>query len=95
MARWLEHRAPCVGPTRWGELYRRGVDLLVLPEDLGAKIADFEGDKVIFAMGLYNAFSTLGTTSLDAYPAQSEDVLAMVCVSDHNVAVMRHAFPSL
>lgn len=91
---WFASTAPVIGPTEFAARYDPARDLLVLPEDLGDRLAGVPGRKVIFHKGIYNGFAAL---DLDAprTPYEGADVVAALAVSARDAGVLRHAYPSL
>lgn len=91
---WFRNETPVVDEGHFRRVFDPERDFLVLPEDLGEKILAFPGRKVVFNQGLYNAFKYL-PMNLRTYPYHSPDVLAVMVVSDHNLAHMQYAYPHL
>jgi hypothetical protein len=68
-------------------------DIIVLPEDLGLRIGQVPGLKVIFNKGMYRGFASLGPSSHGARIYLDPSVLAVFCVSEHNRRYLQFAYP--
>lgn len=67
-------------------------DYVVLPEDLGSRILEYPGRKVIFNKSLWRGFASLGACG-DEDPYRHQDVLAILAMSEHNARHLRLAYP--
>lgn len=92
---WFDNDTAVIGREQLGQLYDPALDLWVLPEDLGAQLYTLPGPKVIFNKGIYNGFRTLPCEPEQPSPYERPDVIAALCVSDHNAGLLRCAYPSL
>jgi glycosyltransferase involved in cell wall biosynthesis len=70
-------------------------DVVVLPEDLGLRINNFPGRKVIFNKNLFYGFLCYGVEGPSQYPYHSPEVVAAFTVSEHNKAHLQLAYPDL
>jgi hypothetical protein len=91
--RWFDNDTPVVGHAQFKKLYDESRDYIVLPEDLGGKILDYPGKKVIFDKNIYYGFRALGWKT-PAYPGLQPGVVAILAVSEHNAAHLRFAYPA-
>ncbi|MPZ17579.1 MAG: glycosyltransferase [Luteitalea sp.] len=69
-------------------------DYVVLPEDLGARILEYRGRKIIFNKSLWRGFSSLENCQ-DRDPYRHPDVLAVLAMSEHNARHLRLAYPQV
>lgn len=92
---WFDSAAPVIGPTAFAARYRPHDDLLVLPEDLGDRLATVPGKKVIFNKSIYNGFRALDLAAERPTPYEDPAVIAALAVSERDAGVLRHAFPAL
>lgn len=74
--------------------YDSGRDYLVLPEDLGDRIAVFSGRKIIFNKSLWYGFRSLGY-ELRAEYGTYEGVIAVLVMSEHNRVHLELACPAV
>jgi hypothetical protein len=93
--RWFSNAVPVVGPRAFAGLFNRATDVIVLPEDLGWKINDYPGRKVIFNKGIGNGFCSFGTLHSNEYPYLRPDVVCAFVMSEHNRRHLQLAFPRL
>ncbi len=66
-----------------------------MPEDLGTRIQDIPGRKVIVNKNLFYGFSCLGADVPARYPYAFDDVLGAMTISEHNRRHLAWAFPRL
>ncbi len=92
---WFENTTPVIHSDEFMQSYRPFYDILVLPEDLGDKIASFSGHKVIFDKNIYYGFGALGSVTRASYPALDPNVKAILTVSEHNREHLCFAYPSV
>lgn len=92
---WFAHDTPVVcaddvtpDPAR---------DLLVLPEVYGPDLVGIGPGvrKAVFNQNAYNSFVGMAADADPRTPYTHPEVVAAVCVSDDNVAYLRHGFPRL
>jgi hypothetical protein len=91
---WFANQTRVLGPQRFGQLFRSGLDVLALPEDLGRGLATFPGRKVILNQGPYLGFLAYGLDAPRPYPYLSKDVEAVIVKSEHSRDYLRFAFPN-
>jgi len=92
---WFENQTAVVDDATFRARFDPATDVIVLPEDLGARIGTFPGRKVIFNQGVFNGFYTFGFRTPPEYPYLRDDVIGAMVVSDHNRDYLRFAFPAL
>jgi hypothetical protein len=92
---WFDNDTPVVGPVEFARSFRPARDFLVLPEDLGARMLQFPGRKVVFNKNIYLGARALGRGPATTDPYLDPTVTAAFAVSDHNAAYLRHAYPGL
>lgn len=68
-------------------------DFVVLPEDMGPRIGEVPGRKIIFNKGIYRGFQALGPLADAGRVYTSTDVVAVFCVSEHNLSHLAFAYP--
>jgi hypothetical protein len=68
-------------------------DYLVLPEDLGHRVADYPGRKILFNKNVFLGFAALDNDTPSPYTRP--DVVGAFTVSMHNAACLRIAYPAL
>lgn len=90
---WFDNRTPVIGISEFKAIHRRDVDFIVVPEDLGLRIADFPGKKVIFNKNLFYGFASLPWLGRVDYGRITEDVVALLTVSEHNLKHLQYAYP--
>jgi hypothetical protein len=92
---WFDNETTVVSLEEFQTLYQPESDFLVLPEDLGEKILDFPGKKIIFNQNCYYGFHCLGFQKPRRYPYLDSDIKGVFVVSDHNREYLRFAYPAL
>jgi len=92
---WFENRTKTVHFDEFRRIFNQEQDYIVLPEDLGSKILNFPGKKVIFNKGIYNGFVSFGDKKPPVYPYHHPEVICVLTVSDHNSEHLRFAYPNL
>jgi glycosyltransferase involved in cell wall biosynthesis len=92
---WFPNETKVIGPSDVEKLFDPATDYLVLPEDLGWRINQCPGRKVIFNKGLGLGFAALGETVSEFYPYQSPDVVAAFVMSEDNRLDLQLGFPML
>ncbi|HEY6969096.1 MAG TPA: glycosyltransferase [Candidatus Angelobacter sp.] len=91
---WFENETRVIAWEDFAIQFDAARDYLVLPEDLGRKIAAYPGRKVVFNKGAYNGFFSLGFSSaMD--PCLRQDVVAILTLSEHNRRHLQFAYPHL
>jgi Glycosyl transferases group 1 len=91
---WFENDTRVIGYSEFVRTFDPTRDFVVLPEDLGLKINEFEGQKVIFNKNLFYGFRCYPNRAGLRYP-YFNDVVAVFTVSEHNRAQLQFAYPSL
>jgi glycosyltransferase involved in cell wall biosynthesis len=86
---WFDNRTPV---ATW-DLVKYQTDILVLPETFGPSIGQIPGRKVVFNKNAYYGFGALDMSSEGASVLMSKDVLGILCVSEHNGAMLKYAYP--
>lgn len=93
---WFPNKTSVLSEGAFRRAFRPGLDIVVLPEDLGPGIVDFPGPKVIFNKNVFTGMQALGPPgALGFDPYLSSDILGAFAVSDHNRAVLQLAYPHL
>ena len=92
---WFENNTRVISQNELNSIFRPERDVMVLPEDLGARAAAFPGRKVIFNKNLYHGFRSFGRVVPPEYLYLRPDVVAALAVSDHNLRHLRFAYPEL
>lgn len=92
---WFENETKVIDFEGLKKIYDPARDYLVLPEDLGTKLLEFPGRKVVFNKNLYNGFQVFGWEMPPAYPYQDPTVVCAFAVSEHNREYLQFAYPHL
>lgn len=92
---WFPNATRVVGLRQAMTLYNPQDDYVVLPEDLGRKIAWFPGKKIIFNKGIYRGFHELGLCRPEQSPYLDQQVLCAFAISEHNRSYLQFAYPHL
>lgn len=92
---WFENETSVIDFESLKEIYDPARDYLVLPEDLGSKLLEFPGKKVIFNKNLYNGFQVFGWETPPTYPYHDPNVVCAFAVSEHNREHLQFAYPHL
>jgi len=92
--RWFENHTRTICMRDFRQVYNQETDYIVLPEDLGTRIGEFPGKKVIFNKNLYHGFQALGDITPSLYSYHDPSVVAIFTISDHNRRHLVYAFPS-
>jgi len=92
---WFENKTRTIDIDTFLSIFRAERDYVVLPEDLGGKILEFPGRKVIFNKNLYYGFSIFGRVKPAVYPYLHPDIIGVMTVSNHNTDFLRFAYPHL
>jgi hypothetical protein len=91
---WFPNTTPVIGPREFRERHRDNVDLVVVPEDLGAGTFELPGKKVVFNKNLYYGFDCFGDTPFEGRdPYADDEVIGVMTVSEHNQMHLRYAYP--
>ncbi len=69
---WFDNTTPVVSYQECVAKMNERRDFLVLPEDLGPRILDFPGRKVIFNKNIFHGFSAFGYEMRATYPTMTE-----------------------
>jgi glycosyltransferase involved in cell wall biosynthesis len=91
-ATWFANQTPIIDRATFVRQHDATFDLVVLPEDLGDRILEFPGHKVIFNQNVFAGFTALHW-STPTYPYLDPDVVATLTVSDHNREYLSFAYP--
>lgn len=91
---WFDNNAPVIDRNKFNRMFRARRDFLVLPEDLGCRINDQPGRKVIFNKNLYHGFRAIAGCDDVTNPYLREDVIAVFSVSEHNRRHLQYAYPN-
>ncbi|HJT79021.1 MAG TPA: glycosyltransferase [Gemmataceae bacterium] len=94
-ATWFENQTPVIDRATFAGRHDPAADFVVLPEDLGARILDFPGRKVVFNQNVWYGFAAFGWSLPPRYPYLDPEVVAALAVSDHNREYLRFAYPRL
>lgn len=90
--RWFDNDTRVIDFDRFSRVFNEGTDFLVLPEDLGSRIARFPGKrKIVFNKNIY--YGDRSEASDDPYLCAG--VIAVFCVSRHNYDVLKFTYPEL
>ncbi|MGB2716694.1 MAG: hypothetical protein WBC51_21100 [Vicinamibacterales bacterium] len=92
---WFPNAVPVVSARRFTAIFDPASDVIVLPEDLGWRINEYPGRKVIFNKGVSGGFCAFGTSRSGRYPYVRQDVLCAFVMSEHNRRQLQLAFPQL
>jgi hypothetical protein len=92
---WFSNETRTIGPVAFEHTFDVQQDFLVLPEDLGWRMKQFQGQKVVFNKGLGLGFQAFGATMESDYPYLDPDVRAAFVMSAHNAEHLAYAFPHL
>jgi hypothetical protein len=91
--RWFENDTKVITWQTFWRVFDAQRDYLVLPEDLGERIAEYPGRKIIFNKNLYYGHGSLRTCSPTDDPYFRPEVVGIFAVSEHNVAHLQFAYP--
>jgi glycosyltransferase involved in cell wall biosynthesis len=92
---WFDNETRVIDMSQFLAIVDPIHDFIVLPEDLGQRILEFPGRKVIFNKNLYHGFTCYSEQSDTLYPYHSPEVVAVFTVSRHNEDVLRYTYPKL
>jgi glycosyltransferase involved in cell wall biosynthesis len=92
---WFENQTKVVDFDNFLRIHNRERDYIVVPEDMGMKVLDLPGKKVIFNKNVYYGFRSFGARTPAIYPYLHTDVVAILSVSDHNMEYLRFAYPGV
>jgi glycosyltransferase involved in cell wall biosynthesis len=92
---WFEHETRAIGPDEFRRLFRADRDFIVFPDDLGERILEFPGRKVVLARHVLAALAALGPARPAQYPWLHPDVVAAITESVHDQQQLAFAFPHL
>jgi hypothetical protein len=92
---WFKNTTATINHGEFLRMLDRNRDIVVLPEDMGTRITQYPGRKVIFNKGITNGFRPYEIGDTTMLPYLSEHVIGALCVSAHNTAILSLAFPSL
>jgi hypothetical protein len=82
----------------WRELWATfddATDILVFPEDLGARIVEYPGTKVIFNKNVYYGFRALDTYRHMPDFFKDANVIGIMVVSHHNQRQAKYVYPEV
>jgi hypothetical protein len=92
---WFENDTPVIARRELDARLDPARDFVVLPETLGSDVLSYPGRKVVFNKNLFHGFTAFGYEQRPRDPYRHPDVVAVLAVSDHNVAHLRFAYPAL
>ena len=92
---WFRNTTVVISHGEFIRRLKKDRDWVVLPEDLGMRIKEYPGKKIIYNKGIVNGFLSFGNDSHLQYPYSHPEVVASIVVSKHNEAILRYAFPEL
>lgn len=92
---WFENQTKVIDVEQVKAIYDADRDYIVLPEDLGTRILNYPGRKVVFNKNLYCGFQVFGEERPTCDPYQDENVVAALTVSEHNTNHLKFAYPHL
>lgn len=92
---WFENETKVIDVERVKEIYNSDHDYIVLPEDLGTRISNYPGKKIVFNKNLYCGFQVFGDQRPTYDPYQDKNVIAALTVSEHNTSHLKFAYPHL
>ena len=92
---WFDNETPVIGLAEFKKRFNPREDFVVVPEDLGLRIMELPGRKVVFNKNLFHGFGCYGQASDVRYPYHSPEVVAALTVSEHNRANLQFAYPHL
>jgi glycosyltransferase involved in cell wall biosynthesis len=92
---WFANETRVLDQESVKRIYDPAADILILPEDLGAKILNFPGKKVILNQNVFYGFAAFGQETRPCDPYLDSDVVAVLTKSEHNTAYLRFAYPGV
>jgi hypothetical protein len=92
---WFDNDTSVIDEPTFCARFDPACDIIVLPEDLGPRIATYPGRKVIFNQNVFYGFYAFGFRKPSEYPYLRDDVVGAMVVSQHNRDSLRFAFPRL
>lgn len=90
---WFENDTRVIGPREFGTLYDPSRDYVVVPEDLGQRVDAFGGRIVVFNKNVFHGFRAQGARGEGQCLYELPAVAAVMAVSQHNVDLLRYAYP--
>jgi hypothetical protein len=93
--RWFENDTRV---TSWREVWRTfdpRRDYLVFPEDMGPRLAEYPGRKVIFNKNLFYGYWAARAENSEFDPYTLPELVGVLAVSRHNCEHLRFAYPNL
>ncbi len=92
---WFDNNTRVITWTNLWRLFDPQKDIMVLPENLGPKIFEFPGRKVIFNKNIYYGYRSVSDIQPDTDPYSHPDLLGVLVVSGHNQQHLQFAYPDL
>jgi hypothetical protein len=93
--RWFENDTRVI---TWSEVWRTfdpRRDYLVFPEDMGARLAEYPGRKVIFNKNLFYGYWAASAENSGFDPYALPELAGVLAVSEHNFKHLKFAYPAL
>ncbi|MGD0548729.1 MAG: glycosyltransferase [Terracidiphilus sp.] len=90
---WFVNATRIICEEDFRQRYREQYDIVVLPEDVGLRINEVPGIKVIFNKNLYSGYRALPLSNDLTDPYLSESVAGILTMSKHNCEHLRSAYP--
>lgn len=92
---WFENDTRVIGPSQLQLLFDKRRDILVYPEDLGSRMLQQAGRKIIFNKNAFYGFMAVDGCDARANPYLDPEVTAVLAVSEHNRQQLQFAYPKL
>ena len=93
---WFANETKVITESEFRRRLNPARDIIVLPEDMGTRIVDFPGRKVIFNKNIFTGFQAFGWDADGFFdPYLSSEVLGAFVVSEHNRKHLQLAYPQL
>jgi glycosyltransferase involved in cell wall biosynthesis len=90
---WFDNETKVIDFESLKAIYDKERDYLVLPEDLGTKLLEFPGKKVVFNKNVYHGFQVFGSERPPFYPYLDPQLACIFAVSEHNREYLSFAYP--
>jgi hypothetical protein len=91
---WFANHTKTISWARAWEMFTPHTDVIVFPEDMGIRIGEYPGRKVIFNKNLYYGYISVGPFAARS-PYLDPNVIGAMVVSDHNREHLQFAYPEL
>jgi glycosyltransferase involved in cell wall biosynthesis len=92
---WFANQTRTTDLTRLQTAYDRTTDFIVVPEDLGVRMMQLPGRKVVFNQNVYYGLAGFANEPIPLYPYLSSEIVAVFTVSEHNTEYLRFGYPNL